>query len=328
MIRLTVLLLAVTLGVPAGAATPPPEKGGLTETRLVDSAWGDAADQFAFLDHFGPGPRQLGPGPFAVAPDGTIYIVDPLRDHVKVYAPSGEWQRNISIPIGIWNDMTVEGSYLYFFRASRKRLHLGRCDLDGHWTDLPAPDDPTFSAGEGGMTAIGVAALIASESGVLVFDRKTGTSYPLAAPDGSILQTAGQPPAPSVGIELGSGVRIQRLIRSTATESGSTAPAGGIWKLAADGRPEQELVPRAGRIWGVGAGEFLIDHSPASGKGLPRSLQIYSEDGTLRSQAPIVERPLVASADTGPRYRFASGGVYEFWVDREGVHVSRWARAG
>ncbi len=133
------------------------------------------------------------------------------------------------------------------------------------------------------------------------------------------------------GLEVYPGLRLARLRASKELGTPSTSRAaelpvgrrampGDIVRLAPDGSVVGVFAEQSGGILGSDSeGRVLL---PKILRG--ENLDIRSADGTVLSRTPLVKRPWTGEIILGPRRRMGERCFYEIWVERAGLHISRW----
>lgn len=159
-------------------------------TRLMTIPYGDAADRLGFLP-VGPaaGGVPVGPPSFAVAGDGSIWIVDPVKGRLAHFSPSGQFLGAMD-GLGVGgdapapSDMVASPGEMYVLMKDGLDSFIATA-RDGAWASVPAtrggrrlevvnlvsgPSDPVgwiggFAAAPGGTGPSGYARLSPPPSG-------------------------------------------------------------------------------------------------------------------------------------------------------------------
>jgi hypothetical protein len=336
-----VSLLIFAAGGRAGASDPW-EIDPCRETVLFTVPWGP--DGFIEPANWGEGEPVWGPGPYAVDEDGSVFVIDRGRGVLDRLDAQGLLMEKVEVRAGAASDardLAVRGGLVCWRIGIDRFVLLDRTRSDSVQV-RPLPDNgmPFLTiGGHANVPNSRPGSLLSDRESILFLDWSTGTSWSLTR-HGRVLSRAeeeatrlpGLPVTPSVIVHRAG---VEEAQRGGYTEDGRRVVAGDLVTVSPDGSYGILLVEAAGWPLGVDSeGDFLVEwaeevEGPRTGRLSDRTavyLAVYSPQGRLLSRTREVLREFNGVVRVGPPYRIGEDCYYEWWVSREGAHLSRWSR--
>ena len=294
---------------------------------------------------FGSAENQLGPcspewgmheassfPPFTVGDDGTVYLVDGIRNRVMVFSPTGVYQRSIAMlkNPNLVDDLTEYDGALYWMGESVFGRRIYRLDIaTGDTLAIQVANGPEMNLVAGERMSRGLK-LQRNSRGLLLWKPVDGTRYPVVA-DSRILAPAEQLAETRRGGEPNSPA-LAFTMRDTVTTSGERTH-GDIVLLDETGRPERILASNTSHPLSS-SGQFFL-HTQCIDSGHPEDpgrcyVIVTNLDGQTITRTLHPRTGL--SREIAPRKEFelkADGSYYQLFLTENAqleCHIVHWTR--